>query len=1468
MNQAKPFLQAFPDLDLDPGIKDLLSFVTVERITVNRARNRLRIYISSENWLKKQHIYKLEEAISAQVFGNAGRMEVKIIEHFVLSSSYTPAYFYKVYRNSMLAELKRADPLLYHTFLHSDLSFSDDGTISVEIADNPVYLFHGTRIGEYLEKIFCERAGFRNAEISISAARTETPSPQEENSEIEERVRQVLLANEKRKTPAEEQKKLPAREEKQYRRAALNAKDPNVIYGRSFEDEPEAIETLGDDPREVTVRGEVFGTDMRETRSGRIIFTVALTDYTDSVRFKLWFDKEDLAEYEAAFKKGNCFVLKGYMDLDPFDHEMLIKSVYGIRKIPPFRESREDHAKEKRVELHCHTQMSDMDAVSSATDIIRQAYHFGMKALAITDHGVVQAFPEAHKCFGGKKGIPKDADMKIIYGMEAYLVDDMKKMAWGDLSLRVDSPCVVFQIVTTGQSPYLHDVIEIAAQKIRDGKLKESFSTLVNPGRPIPFSIQTECGITDAMVEKSPDLMTALREFCEFAGDLPLVSYDADAGMNFILAGCEKYGITPPGKTILDVPSAARFLLPDIGKLKFKTLLRHLKIPCSDEMRAFPRTQSIAYVCLHMTDLMKEREIETYAQLNEKGAFSADRIKNLKYYHAILLAKNETGRRNLYTLVSESHLKYFRRRPRIPRSVLNEHREGLILGSACSAGELYSAILSGASDAEIAGIVNYYDYLEIQPTANNHYLLGDPKSGISSEEDLRDINRKIVRLGEQFRKPVCATCDVHFLNPDDAIYRSIIQAGHGFKEEGGQPPLFLRTTEEMLSDFSYLGEEKCREVVIENTNLIASQIEKISPIYPDKCPPEIPHSEEDLERMCYETARDWYGDPIPEIVKTRLDKELGSIIRNGYAVMYIIAQKLVEKSNEDGYLVGSRGSVGSSFAATMSHITEVNPLPPHYRCPKCRYSEFDSEEAVKAHEEGRCGCDMPDKVCPVCGTPLLKDGFDIPFETFLGFKGDKEPDIDLNFSGDEQGVAQAYTEVIFGKGQTFKAGTIGTVADKTAYGYAMHYFEDKGIVKKRCELERLAAGCVGVRRTTGQHPGGVIVLPKGMDINWFTPVQHPANDVNSPFITTHFDYHSIDTNLLKLDILGHDDPTIIRMLQDLTGTDPHLVPLDDKGVLSLFRGTEALGVTASDLDGCDLGTLGVPEFGTNFVMGMLRDTKPGTFSELIRISGLSHGTNVWLDNAQYFIANGDCTLGTAICTRDDIMLNLIQWGVEPEHSFKIMEAVRKGRGLTPEQEQEMREHQVPDWYIESCKRIKYMFPKAHAAAYVMNAFRIAYYKINYPLAYYAAFFSIRAKTFNYEKMCRGRDILEHYADEIRNNPNPSAKEQDEFDDMKLVREMYARGYEFHKLDLYKAHATRACIIDGKIMPALNSVGGLGDTQAVAIEEEAAKGPFLSKDDFRERTRVSKTIVDLLEELGVLTDIPESNQISLFDLAGA
>lgn len=802
----------------------------------------------------------------------------------------------------------------------------------------------------------------------------------------------------------------------------------------------------------------------------------------------------------------------------------------------------------------------------------------------------------------------------------------------------------------------------------------------------------------------------------------------------------------------------------------------------------------------------------------------------------------------------------------MPKSLFQKCREGLILGSACEAGELYRALLDEKSDADVARIVNFYDYLEIQPSGNNKFMINEEKiRNINSIEDIQEVNKRIVALGEQYNKPVVATCDVHFLDPEDEVYRRIIMAGKGFKDSDDQAPLYLRTTEEMLEEFQYLGSDKAEEVVITNTNLIADQIETISPVRPDKCAPVIPDSDKTLTDICYNKAHEMYGEELPTIVEERLKKELNSIITNGFAVMYIIAQKLVWKSVEDGYLVGSRGSVGSSLVAFMAGITEVNALSPHYYCMKCHYNDFNSPD-VKAYT-GKAGCDMPDKTCPVCGEPLEKDGFDIPFETFLGFKGDKEPDIDLNFSGEYQSKAHKYTEVIFGAGQTFRAGTIGTLADKTAFGYVKNYYEERGSKKRTCEINRIVTGCTGIRRSTGQHPGGIIVLPLGEEINSFTPVQHPANDMTTDTVTTHFDYHSIDHNLLKLDILGHDDPTMIRMLQDLTGVDPTTIPLDDPQVMSLFQNTNALGITPEQIDGCLLGALGIPEFGTEFAMQMLLDTKPTSFSDLVRIAGLAHGTDVWLGNAQTLIKEGKATISTAICTRDDIMLYLIEMGVESSLAFTIMESVRKGKGLKPEMEEAMLAANVPDWYIWSCKKIKYMFPKAHAAAYVMMAWRIAYCKVNYPLAYYAAFFSIRASAFSYELMCQGQKHLESVmADYKRRSDVLSKKEQDAARDMKVVQEMYARGFDFVPIDIFSAQSRSFQVVDDKIMPSLNSIDGLGEKAADAIVEAAKDGPFLSKDDFRQRTKVSKTVVDLMDDLKLLGDLPESNQISLFDFA--
>ena len=1463
MAELRHFKDVFADLSVGERLAKLLDGVFVERVILNKHKNILRIFLISDNWIRKQYIYDIEKAIAAQLLPESG-LTVVISEKFRLSGQYVPEKFYELYRPSMMLELKKASPLLHEMMRETTLSFPEPSVIVAEMPENIVFDRKGEELEAFLEKIFCDRAGF-HAELHVQMKETSRRDIFADDEEfIHSRVREVVKASSERKqaAKAKEEKKLNAPQEKRFRsRQAFISRDPDLIYGRTFEGTPVPIAQVPDEPGEAVIRGEVFSVEEKETKSGKTIFTIALTDHTDSIRMKLFSEPDDLEQFRATFKKGAAFLVKGMVSFDPFDREVMLRNVYAIKRSAPIRTSRTDTAAEKRIELHCHTKMSDMDAVSSAKDIIRQAYEWGHKAIAITDHGVVQAFPEALHTFGDKGGIPKDADFKVIYGMEAYLVDDGKNLVHGATGEFLTDPHVVFSTVTTGQSPHRHKILEIAAVRVEQGKVVDTFFTRVDPKEPIPFAISEVTGISDEDVQGEPTIDKAIYSFLAFADGAYLAAYDAEYEVSFLEHACRELGVDAPG-VYVDIPQMAMLFLPDFGRVKFEKLAKAVRVECAGTIRAQERAECMQKVYEKLISKSREEGIDKLSALNLKSHSSKDSILHAKYFHAIILAASEQGRRNLYRLVSESHLNYFRNRPRIPKSLMQEFREGLIFGSACSAGELYQALLRGASNAEIASIVEFYDYLEVQPVGNNAYLVRDHVMGIESVDQLRELNRRIVKLGDQFGKPVVATCDVHFLNPEDAIYRQIIQVGHGYPDEE-QPPLYLHTTKEMLEEFSYLGEEKAKEIVVTNPAKICAMCERISPIHPDKCPPSIENSEQILTDSCYKKAKEMYGDPLPAIVENRLKKELTSIIGNGYAVMYIIAQKLVAKSEEDGYLVGSRGSVGSSLAATMSSITEVNPLPPHYYCPACHYSDFDSPE-VKAYA-GKCGSDMPDKACPVCGKPLKKDGFDIPFETFLGFKGNKEPDIDLNFSGDEQGVAQAYTEEIFGKGQTFKAGTIGTVAEKTAIGFTKGFFEQRGIPKRQCEIERLADGCTGIRRTTGQHPGGVIVLPKGMDINWFTPVQHPANDVNSTIITTHFDYHSIDQNLLKLDILGHDDPTMIRMLQDLTGVDPRSVAIDDPGVLSLFNSTDALGIKPEDIGGVELGVLGIPEFGTSFVIGMLRDTKPTSVSELVRISGLSHGTNVWLDNAQELIRRGDATLSTAICTRDDIMLYLISKGMEPEHSFKTMESVRKGKGLTPEMEEEMVACGVPEWYIWSCKQIKYMFPKAHAAAYVTNALRIAYYKVHDPLAYYAAYFSIRASGFSYEKMCLGREKLEYYIHEYENMEKRTATEDDTLRDMYLAREMYARGFRFLKMDIYKAGAKSFRILDGALMPALNTIDGLGDAAAESIELAASKGEFLSKDDFRNRAHVSKTIADQLGEHGILGDIPESNQISLFDI---
>ena len=1202
----------------------------------------------------------------------------------------------------------------------------------------------------------------------------------------------------------------------------------------------------------------------RELRSGKFIITGAISDFTDTIMFKLFVSPDDRGPLLDELQKGKFYIIKGVPMYDSYSKEITFSSVAGIKPANDFREKRMDNALEKRVELHLHTIMSEMDSVVGIEKVIARAKEWGMKALAITDHGVVQAFPIANH------QLKKGEDFKIIYGVEGYFVDDVKGLIQNEKGQKIDSEYVVFDIETTGLSPTNNRIIEIGAVRIKDGRIQDTFSEFVNPEVPIPYTITKLTSITDAMVQNAPTIEVILPKFLEYIGDASVVAHNATFDTGFIRENAKRLGLVFDS-TIVDTMTLAHILLPELGKYTLDRLCKQFGVVNEHHHRACDDAAATAEIFVKMIKMIKEKGITTIHELNEAGAASPDAIRKAKTYHGIILAANEVGRVNLYRLISESHLTYFNRRPRMPKSLINKYREGLIIGSACEAGELYRAVLYGEGEDEITRLCNFYDYYEIQPVGNNMFLLDDEKAPVKTVEDLQDVNRKICDLGKQFGKPVVATCDVHFLDPEDEVYRRIMMAGKGFHDADRQPPLFFRTTDEMLAEFQYLGSDLAKEVVITNTNKINDMIERISPVRPDKCPPIIDNSDETLTTICYDKAHEIYGPNLPEIVEARLKRELHSIISNGFAVMYIIAQKLVWKSNGDGYLVGSRGSVGSSFVATMAGITEVNPLPAHYICPKCYFTDFDSD-FVKQFE-GQSGCDMPDRKCPKCGTLMTKEGHDIPFETFLGFYGDKEPDIDLNFSGEYQPKAHAYTEELFGKGKAFRAGTIGSLAEKTAFGYVYKYYEEHEQVKRRCEMERIALGLTGVKRTTGQHPGGMIVLPKHEEIYSFTPIQHPANDTTTDIITTHFEYHSIDHNLLKLDILGHDDPTMIRRLEDLTGLDAKTIPLDDKDVMSLFHNTEALGIKPEDIGGTKLGTLGIPEFGTDFAMQMLIDAAPKAFSDLVRIAGLSHGTDVWLGNAQTLIAEGVCELSSAICTRDDIMTYLIYRGLEPGLAFNIMEKVRKGivaKGKCDkwdEWKEEMRKHDVPEWYMESCEKIKYMFPKAHAVAYVMMGWRVAYYKIKYPLAYYTAFFSIRASAFDYQQMCLGKEALEENlaALQKKDKNDMSATEKDMVRDMRLVQEMYARGIEFMPIDLYRAKADRFQIIDGKIMPSFASIAGMGLKAAQQLEEAAKGGTFTSKEDIRIRGKVSKTILDVMEELGILGDLPETNQYDFFGM---
>ena len=1227
-----------------------------------------------------------------------------------------------------------------------------------------------------------------------------------------------------------------------------------VIYGRvgKMSDPLVKVADLTIDSGKVMIDGEILATETRELKSGKILAMFNLFDGSSTITCKVFLEAEKSKAILKRMNSAKGVKVIGTAQFDPFAKELGVIANAIVESNGIKREVRQDNAQEKRVELHMHTQMSQMDAMTSAEDLLKRAVKWGMKSIAITDHGVVQAFPEAHKYL--EKAHP---DLKVIYGVEAYLAPDTVSCISFSKGQDLDATYCVLDLETTGLSFRTEKITEVGIMKVKNGEVIDEFSCFVNPEKPIPQKVVEVTNITDDMVKDAETIDKVFPKILEFVGDSILVAHNADFDIGFLKYNASQLGYEL-NNTYLDTLRLAKSLFPDFKKYKLGFIADKLGIVVEVAHRALDDVDTTVKVFNIMISMLKEKGAKTWDDVDSLEIGKAD-YKSLPTYHAIILAKDYVGLKNLYKLVSYSHLNYFYKKPRILKSLYKKYSEGLILGSACEAGELYRAIVAGKTDEEIEEIANDYDYLEIQPIGNNMFMVR--QGVVPDEEALRDINRKIVALGEKLDKPVVATCDVHFMDPEDEIYRRILQAGQGYDDCDEQAPIYLRTTEEMLKEFEYLGEEKAYEVVVTNTNKIADMCEKIKPISPEKCPPHIDGCETTIKEIAYNKAHELYGEQLPQIVEERLDKELTSIIKNGFSVMYIIAQKLVWKSNEDGYIVGSRGSVGSSFVANMTGITEVNSLPPHYRCPNCKYSDFTDYGCL-------CGFDLPDKDCPKCGHKLVKDGIDIPFETFLGFNGDKEPDIDLNFSGEYQAKAHKYTEVIFGKGTTFKAGTVGTVADKTAYGYVKKYYEERGVPVNNAEVLRLAQGCTGIKRTTGQHPGGIIVVPKGREIYEFTPVQHPADDPNSDIITTHFDYHSIDQNLLKLDILGHDDPTMIRMLFDLTGKDPTKVPLDDKETMSIFSSTKALGVTPEQIHS-EVGSYGIPEFGTKFVRGMLVDTRPTTFDELIRISGLSHGTDVWLGNAQTLIEEGTVTLQDAICCRDDIMIYLIKMGLEPNKAFKIMETVRKGKALKDPDKWEgfksaMKEKDVPDWYVKSCEKIKYMFPKAHAAAYVTNAFRIAWFKVHEPKAYYTAYFTIRADEFDSDIMCHGEERVKNKMKEIDLAGNgATTKDKNMYAILELVMEMYERGINFLPIDLYKSHSTKFRIEEEGIRPPLNSIPGLGTVAAQGIEEAKKDGKFMSIDDLKIRSKVGKSVVELLEKAGCLKGMSQSNQMSLF-----
>ena len=1249
---------------------------------------------------------------------------------------------------------------------------------------------------------------------------------------------------------------LPIKSQSSKHSSSANKSKNKVLLGSSFRaSDITPLKDISELSNSVIVQGELLGIELTPLKSGKSsIVVIRITDYTSSITVKLLVNNRVfiynniVEELQASLADAGMLILKGQCEWDKYSRETVLMCSDIMRGEMV---TKTDDAQIKRVELHLHTRMSQMDSVVDPEKLVKMLVSYGHDAVAITDHGVVQAFPGIEKAVSDEK-----ADIKIIFGVEAYLLDDCQPFIDYPIDEQLENlTYVVFDIESTGLNPNSNKITEIGAVKIKNGEIIDRFSQLINPHESLRQEIVELTNITDAMLVNCPDISEVLPRFLEFSKDCVMVAHNADFDLSFIRAAANRLNLSFE-TSYIDTLRLSRELLKELKTHKLNKVCKHLGISLEGHHRAVNDSEATGYVFLKLINILKEQGVFSTEQLN--NAYGQNSAGS---FHAVIYAKNKIGLLNLYTLITESHLKYLHKQhPRIPKSLFTKYREGLMITSACEAGELYSALLEGVTEHKIEKICKFYDYLEVQPIGNNAFLIREGK--VENEEQLRNFNLRILELGEKFNKPVIATGDVHFLKPQDEFFRRVIQNSQGYSDAHLQAPLYYRTTAEMLAEFSYLPIEKREEIVIHNPRSIAAQCEKMESFPRDKLyTPKMEGAEEQISEMAYKNAKEIYGEELPEMVSKRLDKELTAIIKHGFAVLYLIAHKVVNKSLSEGYLVGSRGSVGSSFAATMTNITEVNPLPPHYVCPKCKYSDFEIDL-----EKYDCGIDLPEKNCPNCGEPLKRLGFNIPFEVFMGFDGDKAPDIDLNFSGDYQPTIHKYIEELFGKDYVFRAGTIGGIADKTAIGYALKYFEEKGGSVNSAELKRIAEGCMDVKRTTGQHPGGMVVLPKEYDINQFTPLQYPANDPSKGIITTHFDFNSLHDTMLKLDILGHDDPTAIRMLEDMTGIKALEIPLNDPKVMSLFLSTEALGVTSADI-GSEVGTYGIPEFGTAFVRKMLVETRPTTFSDLVKISGLSHGTDVWANNAQVLIRDNITTLAGTICTREDIMNTLIYKGVSSKIAFKTMESVRKGRGLSEDAEIAMSNAFIPDWFIDSCKKIKYMFPKAHAAAYVTMALRIAYFKVYYPLQYYITYFSVRADDFEIGLMQGGVESLKYKIKEYYEKTSLNAREKGILTMLEIAVEMKKRGIDFADIDLYKSDATKFLTTqDGKILPPLTAVPSLGETAALSILAAREKEPFRSQEDLLSRTKLSTTLIEVLQNIGCLKDLPSSIQINIFELA--